>query len=133
LTYSYEYTDKRTGNTYINFFTKSNFYRDLLYQYKRWYNNSKKIIPDDFIISPLSMYWFYVCDGYLSDTVYLCTDSFEKNEIQLLCDKLINMNFDCSCNSRNRIRFTKSSSKLFLDFISDNIKIQEEYKYKWEN
>jgi hypothetical protein len=79
------------------------------------------------------MYWFYVCDGYLSDTVYLCTDSFEKNEIQLLCDKLINMNFDCSCNSRNRIRFTKSSSKLFLDFISDNIKIQEEYKYKWEN
>lgn len=132
--WTYTIHDKRTNKDYINYYTKSCFYRDLLQEYNKWYNiQGKKIIPKDIILTPLLCYWWFVCDGYVvKNNVYLCTDSYEKNEILELIDKFQNLNFKCNLTSKNRIRFYKKDSGEFLKWISKNIEIQKEYLYKWE-
>ena len=125
-------SDKRTSKSYINFFTKSNSYRDLLFEYNRWYKNGIKIIPSDVKITSLMCYWWYVCDGFILDNnVYLCTDSFNKDDLIIILNKLNKLNFKITIRSNNRLFFTKQSSIDFIDYISDNINIQKEYLYKW--
>lgn len=124
--------DKRTLKSYTNYFTKSTFYRDLLFEYNRWYKD-KKIIPNDIKITPLMCYWWYVCDGFiLNSNVYLCTDSFDKKSLLLIKNKLEKENFNVSIRSNNRIFFNKKSSIDFINYISNNINIQKEYLYKFE-
>lgn len=118
---------------YIHFFTKSNSYRDLLFEYNRWYNNNIKIIPSDIEITPLMCYWWYVCDGYLTDNnVYLCTDNFQKKYLKLISNKMKKNGFNNSITTRNRIRLPKKDTINFLNYIS-NINIQKEYLYKWND
>jgi hypothetical protein len=124
----------RKCKLYTYYHTKSNFYRDLFFQYERWYINKKKIIPNDFILTPLSCYWWYVCDGYISrNNIFLCTDSYEKNYLLDISNKINKLGFRNNITTRNRIRLFKKDSKNFLNWISidNNINIQNEYLYKW--
>ena len=124
--------DKRTKKKYINFYTKSNFYRDLLFEYNRWYVNNIKIIPEDIKLTSLMCYWWFVCDGYISkNNVHLCTDSFNNNDLEFLKLNLIKIGFDVSVTKNKRIFIKKKSSLDFLNWISNNI-IQKEYLYKWD-
>lgn len=130
--WNYKWVDKRTKNEYSNFYTKSNSYSDLLYEYKRWYKDDKKIIPNDVKLTASFFYWWYVCDGYISrDVVFLSTDNFEKKYVKNISDKINDTGFKNSVTTRNRIRFYKEDSERFLDWISEDIQIQEEYFYKW--
>lgn len=125
--------DKRTNKSYTNYQTKSNSYRDLLYEYNRWYKNGIKIIPIDVKITPLMCYWWFIGDGYnLNNNVYLCTDSFDKSSLMMINDKLIENGFNTIIRQNNRIAFDKKSSIIFLDWISKDIEIQKEYLYKWK-
>lgn len=130
--WKYNYFDSRTNNEYINYFTKSNSYRDLLYEYNRWYKNGIKNIPNDLEITPLLSYWWFICDGYiLKDNVYLCTDSFNADDLKIIQLKFKELNFNVSITKNNRIFFKKESSLNFLKWISTDINIQNEYLYKW--
>ena len=130
--WKYENIDKRTKNKYINYHTKTNSYRNLYFEYDRWYKNGIKIIPEDFRLTKLSCYWWYVCDGYVSrDIIYLCTDNFDEIELNKLSIKFKNIGFKNSITKNNRIRFFKKDGFDFLEWISNNINIQKEYLYKW--
>jgi hypothetical protein len=84
-------------------------------------------------ITPLMCYWWFVGDGYnTNDNVYLCTDSFDKESVNLVNEKLKQKGFTTSIRSSNRIAFDKKSSVDFLQWISRDIEIQKEYLYKWK-
>lgn len=124
---------KKTGKRYTNYFTKSSFYRDLLSEYNRWYINKNKIVPPDIQLTPLTCYWWYVCDGYLlNNNVYLCTDSFDEQSLYLLKIKLESLDLKVSLRKNKRIFLDKKSSKIFLKWLSSDIDIQKEYSYKWK-
>lgn len=125
--------DIRTGKSYKTYNTKSNFFHNLLDEYNRWYINGVKIIPNDIKLTPIMCYWWFVCDGYnTNNNVYLCTDSFNIECVEMVIKKINNLGFKTSRRKNNRIFFDKKSSVVFLDWISKDIKIQKEYLYKWE-
>ena len=126
--------NKIQNKTYSHSFTKSNSYRDLLFEYERWYKNNKKIIPLDFKFTKISFYWWYVCDGYISsrNNVYFCTDCFDNEYLIFISNKITEFGFKNNITSRKRIRLFKKDSKEFLDWISSDIEIQKEYLYKWK-
>lgn len=125
--------DKRTNKSYTNYQTKSLSYHNLLHEYNRWYKNGVKIIPRDIDITPLMCYWWFVGDGYnTNNNIYLCTDSFDKESVKSVNEKLKQKGFTTTIRSNNRIFFDKKSSIIFLDWISKDIEIQKEYLYKWE-
>lgn len=112
---------------------KSHMFHDLLNESRRWYKDGSKIVPKDVRVTKKSCYWWFIGDGYtLSSTgnVYLCTDSFKREENIFLIEKLKMLGFDTSLMKNNRIRFKKEDSFKFLNWIDDN-KIKE-YNYKWE-
>jgi len=121
-------------NNGLSFHNKSKMYGDLLSENKRWYVNSKKIIPNDIKITKNLCYWWFICDGHNSnENVYLCTDSFTKEDNLLLCYKFSELGFKCSLTTRNRIRFYKTDSKKFLKWITPTDGVHKQYEYKWKN
>lgn len=130
--YEYKYIDKRNGNTITNFFTKSYSSNTLLYEYNRWYKEGVKIVPDDIKLSPLFCYWWYVCDGFISNgNIKLCTESFDYEYLEILIKKFKEIGITPNINSKKRLFFSKKETLLFLDYIS-KIKIQKEYEYKFK-
>jgi len=129
--YKHDYTEKRNGNNIINFFTKTHSSSTLCKEYNRWYENSIKIIPKDIELTPLFCYWWYVMDGYiLNDIIYLCTDSYTKDELIFLQECFEKINLKCIITTRNRLRFSKKETIKYFNYIK-YIKIQKEYEYKF--
>jgi len=126
------------GKTYISkngnsFHNKSKMYGDLLNENKRWYENGKKIIPNDFRLTPTSCYWWFIGDGYnTNNNVFLCTDSYTKEDNESIIKKINELGFKCSLTTKNRIRLFKESSVRFLSWITPENGINKQYKYKWE-
>lgn len=113
--------------------SKSNMYHDLLDENKRWYPDGEKIVPKDIAITPLSCYWWFIGDGYTSEgNVYLCTDSFIKEDNEYLINKLKEFGFSPSLRSNNRIAFSKVDTIKFLEWIKPENGILKQYEYKWE-
>lgn len=125
--------DKRTNKSYKNFYTKSLSYHNLLHEYNRWYKNGVKIIPNDTKITKIMCYWWFIGDGYISNSnVYLCTDSFDLESLEFISKKINEFGFKNSIRKNKRISLNKESSYRFLEWISKDIKIQKEYLYKWK-
>ena len=58
---------------------------------KKWYQNGKKILPDDLTISPFTLAVWYMDDGYLDRyhrTIWLCVHCFSNKEISYLKKQL---------------------------------------------
>lgn len=111
---------------------KSMSYGDLHSQRDRWYINGRKIVPQDVAVTPMSCYWWYIGDGYVSEKhVYLCTDSFTTDENLFLLSKLMGFGYTVSLRSTNRIAFFKKSIPSFLKWISPIDGVMDVYKYKW--
>jgi len=130
LTFSPTWKSFKTGC----YHSKSHFFRDLLFENSRWYFNNKKIVPKDIELSSLTCYWWFIGDGFCSNgNVFLCTDSFSKDENLFLIEKLKKLGYGgVSLQSTNRIRFYKKDSIRFLNWIiPSEEKILEVYKYKW--
>jgi len=130
--YEYKHIDKRNGNLIVNYFTKSLSSNTLLKEYNRWYKEGIKIVPNDLFFTPLFCYWWYVLDGYLiDDTVNLCTESFNSDDISLIEKYFLNININVKITKRNRIYLNKKETIKFFNYIKD-IKVQKEYEYKFK-
>jgi len=127
--------DKRTGNYYTSFHCKSRNYAELKDEYDRWYSNGKKIVPKDITLTALFCYWWYVCDGYLSQSsrVHFATNCFTKDDLLFLQEKLLKIGFSVSILKGNKLAMKSESSRRFLNWIVENeIEVQNEYLYKWQ-
>jgi len=92
-----------------------------------------KIVPKNILVTPKSCYWWFIGDGYTSNrNVYLCTDSFTKDDNYYLIKKLNKEGFNPSLRSNNRIAFNKQDTIKFLEWITPKSGIMKQYKYKWE-
>lgn len=114
-------------------FLKSLFYKELYSERQRWYPNGTKIVPKNIILTPTVCYWWYIGDG--SNIKYgleLSTDSFIQEDVLFLIDKLNNLSIKATRQpSSNKIRISSKSKNDFLNYISKDIEIQNEYLYKW--
>ena len=123
---------KKTNKSYINYWMKSKKYYNFLNEYKRWYK-VKKIIPDDFRLTSLSCYWWYICDGYIiDDNVNLCTDCFTEEDNLKLVNMFNTNKLYPKLTTRNRIYFNKEESINFLKWIIIHNKNINIYNYKFK-
>ena len=129
---SITFSDTNVTKNGKSFHNKSRMYGDLLAENKRWYTGGVKVVPDDFRLTKVACYWWFIGDGYTTGgNVYLCTDSFTKDENLSLTDKFKEVGFTCKVTANNRIRFYKKDSLAFLKWILPKDGVHEQYKYKW--
>lgn len=119
------------------------FHPDIYQQYLRWYPKNKngkryKQPPNDVKITPESVMRWYLGDGTLSQsedrstvTVRLSTDSFDKERIDMLVNKLKEKNINCNRTRNNRIRIKTKAIGNFFDFIGHKSPVKC-YNYKFD-
>jgi hypothetical protein len=85
---------------------------------KRWYNNRKKIVPDDFILTPVNALHWYLGDGHLDNShgIILCTESFTMQDSLRLIDRLRSVGIRSSMKKK-RILIPNKWVFEFLKFI----------------
>lgn len=114
----------------------------------KWYlekNNYKKQVPEDIIITPTVLYYFFIGDGFStlsaktnSMRLFLCTDSFNLDSMRLLQQqiKTLNLNFNISCRNKDKQQYRLGLCKKqeILNFYSVipecNLNC---FKYKWKS
>ena len=119
---------------------KSKKYFELKQYADRFYPDGvNKVVPRDIRITPLSVKMWYIDDGTLapfsrSSQIVLCTDSFPKDDVLFLVNKLHDIGFSVGYYAcRNRIRLNSGSVQDFLDYIGAPTGIVKEcYGYKWQ-
>lgn len=108
---------------------------ELTINYLRWYNDKKKVLPDDIELTKLSLLHWYIGDGCLDiDKGYLrqiniAAHSFTFEEREILCSKLTDLGFKVSNTKNGKINICKSSVLSFLSYIGECP--VECYKYKF--
>lgn len=119
------YKDKKT-NCYHS---KSHTYKEIGDLEKIWYNNDRvKIVPRNLELTPNVVRWWFIGDGIGSRyNPQLCTESFTKEENNLLIEKLTNLNIKCFLTNRNRIKIRSNSCSYFYEYIG---KLPTQYEYK---
>lgn len=104
--------DPRTARTYERFYFNTTVqpvlapYGRLFYAKKPRASGNKwiKVVPENIaeLITPLGLAYLYMHDGALkwagrSNAVRICTDNFERTEVQLLCE-VFKQKFDLNCS-----------------------------------
>ena len=139
---SYSYLDDRTGKNYISL-TFVTFALPIFTEFfNLFYVEGKKIIPFSLInlLSPLALAHWIMQDGALSTSggLYLCTDSFDPNDVIKLASYLTTRyNFDCTTPKapgklgklgHKRIYIKKSSLELVRSFVLPHMHSSMLYK-----
>ena len=111
---SYTYLDSRTNKNYSSLTLRTRSLPLFTEYYKLFYLNGVKVIPNNIgdLLTPLGLAHWIMQDGSyhkVSKGVALCTDSFQKEEIQLLLS-VLQKNFNLICTiqkspSKNSNRF----------------------------
>lgn len=101
------------------FYTCTNdFYKCLR---NKWYRGSKKIIPEDLVLTDLSVAHWYVQDGTnvkSQRSCYLYTNSFSKSEVEFLVELLSSIGFKgLSINWQNKQPVIRIGSKGYFELI----------------
>jgi hypothetical protein len=78
--------DKRTNKTYFQSVLRTAVHSELTEYWKNWYPNFKKIVPQNLILTPLSLATWFADDGSIKIQkriydVKLATHSFTKEEV----------------------------------------------------
>jgi hypothetical protein len=130
----YESKRIRLVNEITGYHCKSLSYGDLTEFKNRWYYNGIKRIDLSVKINPNFLYWWYVCDGYMTKYgMCLCTESFTENDILFIIQKLKEHSIDSKMLKRKRILISRKSTIDILGMIElENIEIQKEYSYKFK-
>lgn len=128
------YSDRYKGGSCVQYGILSS--NNTLYteERDRWYPNGKKVIPEDFRFTPISMNIFYIGDGYVKkqvykNTIHFCTQSFTKDNLQILVDHFDNIGIKVSVQKNNELRLSSYHAQDFLDYIGDCP--VDCYRYKW--
>lgn len=130
--------DKRTYKTYtrIVFRTANNIAFTKIYN--QWYPEGKKIIPENVVLNPTICLIWYLGDGTLchskrSAAIYLCTDCFEKEQIEKILIPQLSM-FEATLKEHDknkwRIYIPRRKIKAFLDYIGPCP--FKDYAHKWD-
>lgn len=121
--FSYTYLDKRTNKNYKSLTLRTKAFPLFTEYYNLFYLNGVKIIPNNIgdLLTPLALAHFIMQDGSyhkVSKGVTLCTDSFKKEEVELLLS-VLEKNFNLICtiqkapnNKLNRFRIYISAKSL---------------------
>jgi hypothetical protein len=109
---------------------------DLVPVWKRWYGSGEKEIPDEFEITPTKLLFWYVGDGWLSEshgepTVgisgYDLADKFD-----MVVDQLQDVGITCSvCNQGIRI-WAESHDDFFEYIDNSDVGVPDGYAYKFD-
>lgn len=124
--------DKRTGKTYTRYEirTKNNIF---FYNLRMvWYPEGIKIVPKDLKLTNTIIRLWYIGDGSLDKShgyIKLCTDSFDKDSLELLNEQLQEWKSWVNFNNK-RIYIKRVNVKRFLNYIGDCP--VESYKHKWQ-
>lgn len=131
-----------SGNITFAYYYATRAYRELKEQYNRWYPSSKKRVPADVKLTPLSIRtWFledgtwYNYRGYKGGEVHLYAYAFKGKGLNILVEKLKNI-LDTSrihIDKRGVIFFGhKTAVKKFFDYILPlPEELKKDYGYKY--
>lgn len=130
-TTSFEWRNISYNKISCGWHAKTVFSLELEEQKQRWYTDNIKIVPEDIDLSPGTMLWWYLGDGYLTKYgAQLCTDSFSKEENLFLVDLINKKQIPCHLTPGNRIRIEGNGGmKKLLSFIGRSPVVC--YQYKW--
>lgn len=115
---------------------KSRSYLNLNEIRNKWYKNNIKTVPEDIKLSPLSLYWWFIGDGYRRDYgIIFCTDAFNFNDKSILIKKLNEIGFISARLMKNekRILIGGCEVRKFLDYVKNSVTISQQYQYKFSN
>jgi len=103
---------------------------------KEWYPNGKKIVPDSFSLTPLSLRHWFIGDGSHpkdSDQIILYSDGFDNLSIANLIGELKEMSIWATTNHRNSILISRHDSKeRFFEYMAPlPDELESAYGYKW--
>lgn len=130
-------------NTY--YYLQTPYYPALCAQFDRWYPGGVKKVPEDVIVTPLSVQIWYMGDGNLSGTrcpgtgnvsyyVRISTDSFTLVEQNTLIKKLaatgVTASVANSKNGRYMLRIKARHLDYFYAFMGEPI--CDSMRYKWD-
>lgn len=129
------YETKHKAGRSFSFCTKR--YSALLeFRNKFYKENGERIIPKDLQLTPLICRQWFIGDGTNPESgMMLCTDRFNRNDVDFLISLLKEKDIDCTqIKCFNRIRICKSNKQKFLNYIGNcPEEIKHLYQYKWRN
>jgi hypothetical protein len=119
------------GRTAYRFFTRQ--HKELSILYKKFYENNRKIIPDDLVLDPVSLSIWYMDDGSRSrdSDIYLNTQQFSINDQKRLLNKLRLIGINARLNKDKkyfRIRILKESIEVLMNLIKPYMIDSMKYK-----
>lgn len=87
------YLDKRTNKTYSSVYFRTKRLQELNSFYDGWYQNKTKIVPKNLVLNPEIIAIWFADDGSIRKIqnryeITLATNSFSKQEVLFLIDKL---------------------------------------------
>ena len=131
--YPHSYIDKRTNKKYSRCFVRT---RSFFKEYRdRWYENKKKIVPDNLVVNDsLFLHWF-LGDGTVNKIGYgfsLATMGFDPRDVNKLRNKLLEYGLDSSITKENNIYILKTKKNInkISNFLK-NIDYPKCYAYKF--
>lgn len=116
-------------NSYDNYakgkkYRKSNFitcvHEDFKTLRNKWYPETKKIVPNDLQLDPLSIAIWFFDDGSNEKHARLCkfaTYCFSKEDCEFLCQQLFRFNIKAYVGDKNIIRVRTESYKNMVDLV----------------
>ena len=124
----------RLINECTSYHCKSLSYVDFMETYNKWYTNGIKHIDKSIVINTLFLYWWYICDGYITKYgACLCTESFNDSDLEWIVKKLSEISIESKITERKRILISRKSTLMLFDMVKNsNITIQNEYLYKFQ-
>lgn len=107
----------------------------IFYEWRqKWYPESKKIVPRDLELTPLTCLLWYIGDGSLSNNyITLYTNGFSNEDVDFLIKKLYNLSFQPYKGYSHLlpiIIIPRRQVKNFLNYIGECPVIS--YDYKWD-
>jgi len=124
----------RSINECKSYHCKSLSYSDFSEMYDKWYTNRTKHIDRSIIFDPIFLYWWYICDGYITNSgACLCTESFNDDDLKWITERFSEISIKSKITKRKRILISRDSTiHLFKLINNSNIIIQKEYLYKFQ-
>lgn len=127
---------RKTMKGYWGLWSSSLPYENLKYYYHMFYKDGKKVITKNMLdkLTPLSIAVWYMDDGTVSDTYYICTQSFGKEGCEKIKNWLYNKyNIESTLNypkdeNQPVIRIKSSSRNEFTKIIESYILPEMRYK-----
>lgn len=123
-------------NGFTNWRYTSNKYMDLVPLWERWYSTGEKRIPDDFEITPTKMLFWYVGDGWLSeshDEAVVGIAGFDlADHFDMVVGQLHERGITASVYKQG-IRIWAESHTDFFEYINQSdVGIPDGYAYKFD-